>query len=207
MLIVLFMSRVLKSVLWLMVVASSLLAVACSSSSVQLDGTDEEQEYDALQRKGEWEQIVNKSQQKPLQSAACQKVVRLAQYRLDLAGHSALKECLADSRDVLTSPLAALMMSDVYMQLGMVNMAQRAAFEAMVKMGPETDNGRALRRLTETAVITKQYDLALKYISLLEDNPTHRDWARSMRQVIAHPTPEYEKLQRSYEATEDQFFM
>jgi hypothetical protein len=47
----------------------------------------------------------------------------------------------------------------------------------------------------------------LKYISLLEDNPTHRDWARSMRQVIAHPTPEYEKLQRSYEATEDQFFM
>lgn len=186
-----------------------LLAFAClSCSSVDpAEGTDEERAYDVLQRKGQWEQIVSKSQEEPVQSAVCYKVVRLAQYRLGLVGASSLYECLADSRQVLTSPLAALMMSDVYMQIGMVNMAQRAAFEAMVKMGPGADNGRALRRLTETAVITRQYDLALKYITLLEEHSTHREWARSMRCVIEHPTPEYEKLQKHYEETEDQFFL
>jgi hypothetical protein len=193
----------------LLAVGCWLLAVCCLSCSSDnpIEGTDEERAYDVMQRNGQWEQIVSKSQKEMVQSAACQKVVRLAQYRLGRVGAVALHECLADSRQVLTSPLAALMMSDVYMQLGMVNMAQRAAFEAMVKMGPEADNGRALRRLTETAVITRQYDLALKYIALLEENATHREWAHSMRQILDHPTPEFEKLQKSYEETEDQFFL
>ena len=203
------MTRTKKYSFVLLAIGCWLLAVGClsCSSDKPVEGTEEEQAYDVMQRKGQWDKIVKRSQEESVQSVACQKVVRLAQYRLGLITPFALRDCLTDSHDVLTNPLAALMMSDVYMQLGMVNMAQRAAFEAMVKMGQQADNSRALRRLTETAIITKQYDLALKYITLLEENSAHREWARSMRQVIAHPTPEYEKLQKSYEETEDQFFL
>ena len=178
-----------------------------SSLTPGLEGTAEEHEYDRLQRKQQWEQIVAKSCQQAVQSLACQKVVRLAQYRLGQVGREAVYECLADSRQVLTSPTAALMMSDVYIQIGMANMAQRAAFESLTKGSDVSTNARAFRRLVETAVITRQYDLALKYIALLEESSAHRDWARSMREVIKHPTPEYQKLQKSYDEIKDQFFL
>ena len=109
------------------------IVFGCSSTPRHFDGTDEESEYDALQLRGKWEQIVEKNRQQPTQSLACRKVVCLAQYRLGHTDQHVVKECLSDSREVLTSELAAMMMSDVYMQLGMVTMAQRAAFEAMVK--------------------------------------------------------------------------
>ena len=188
----------------------SVVVTACSrsgASDVALGGTDEERAYDLMQRKGQWSEIVHKNQESPVQSLACQKVVLMAHVRQGMGGREAVYECLANSKDVLTSPLSALMMSDVYMQLGMVNMAQRAAFEALVKMPAKADNSRALRRLTETAIITKQYDLAIKYIGLLEKKSAHHDWASSMRQMIVHPTPEFEKFQRNYENTEDQFFL
>ena len=147
--------------------------MACSgqkSSPTSLEGTDEEQEYDALQISANWEQIVEKNFHEPTHSLACRKVVRLAQYRLGQAGQDAVYECLSDSHDALSSELAAMMLSDVYIQLGMVTMAQRAAFEAMVKHADVTDCERPLRRLTETALITGHYELALKYIAIVEKN-------------------------------------
>ena len=131
---------------------------------------------------------------------------------MNISGKEAIYDCLSDSRQVLTSPMAAMMMSDLYLQLGMTNMAQRAAFEAMVKTHDAKDNGRALRRLTETAIITGQYDLALKYISLLENYRTHRKWAREMRKIAEHPEllpqkPTYQNLKQIYEKTEDMFFL
>ena len=199
----------------LMLLALLFLLPACSwfgSTEPALEGTDEEVVYDQLQRRMDWEQIVSQNQQTPAQSLACRKVVRLAQFRLGLAGREAIYECLSDSRDVLTSPLAALMMCDVYMQLGMVNMAQRAAFESTVKQPYAESNMRALRRLTETALITGHYELALKYISLLEEHSAHRKWARSMRIFAEHPErmaeePGFQQLIKAYEETDEQFFL
>ena len=117
-----------KALLTLWTLSCCLLLMGCSSTASRLDGTDEEREYDALQLKGKWEQIVAKNVQQPTQSLACHKVVLLAQYRLGQVGSEAILECLADSKMVLSSEQASMMMSDVYMQLGMVTMAQRAAF-------------------------------------------------------------------------------
>ena len=206
------MARVLKSVLRLLAVGFWLLTTGCSSSSARLDGTDEEREYDALQLKGKWEQILEKNAQQPVQSLACRKVVRLAQFRLGRAGHDAVFECLSDSKMVLSSELAAMMMSDVYMQLGIVTMAQRAAFEAMVKKPDVAGCERPLRRLTETALITGQYELALKYIAIVEKNFSSADWVRTMRDLALHPEqirqhPVFNKLRDNYEKTQDQFFL
>lgn len=189
-----------------------LVALGCSSSSVRLDGTDEERVYDALQLNGKWEQIVEKDQAEPTRSLACHKVVRLAQYRLGQAGTEAVLECLADAHDVLTSEQAAMMMSDVYIQLGMVTMAQRSAFEAMVKHADVADCERPLRRLTETALVTGQYELALKYIAIVESNFSSGDWVRTMRELATTPAlilqhPTFSKLRENYEKTQDQFFL
>ena len=212
-------NRKKKHVKWLLAMIAIVIALTCiflfqpfNSPSSHIEGTQEEKEFDALQIKGKWSQIIEKYQERPTSSLACRKVMRLAQIQKGLVGKEAIYECLSDSREVLTSPTAALMMSDVYMQLGMVNMAQRAAFEAMVKTHDIKDNGRALRRLTETAIITGQYDLALKYISLLENYRTHRKWAREMRKIAEHPEllpqkPTYQNLKQIYEKTEDMFFL
>lgn len=185
--------------------------MGCSSGS-EIEGTQEEHEFDRLQLKSDWNGIVALNSRQPAQSLACRKVVLLAQCNLGQAPASALYDCLADSREVLSSPLAAMMMSDVYIQLGMVNMAQRAAFESMAKVPDRTQCGRALRRLTECAIITGQNALAKKYTYLLEELPAHRDWARSMRRIAEHPEliseqPVYENLKRTYEETADQFFL
>ena len=202
----------LAAIIIIAIVSTCLFIFQPFNTSSHLDGTQEEKEYDALQIKAKWQQILEKSQQQPPYSLACQKVVRLAQYRMKMAGKEAIYDCLSDSRQVLTSPTAAMMMSDLYLQLGMTNMAQRAAFEAMVKTHDAKDNGRALRRLTETAIITGQYDLALKYISLLENYRTHRKWAREMRKIAEHPEllhqkPTYQNLKKIYEKSEDMFFL
>lgn len=104
------------------------------------------------------------------------------------------------------------MMSDIYMRLGMVAMAQRAAFEAMVKMGNVKNCERPLRRLTETALITRQTELVMKYASLLEDFPASRSWAKQMKQLALYPEliggeSAYGKLKKQYEHTEDEFFL
>lgn len=202
----------LAAIIMIAIVTTCLFIFQPFNASSHLDGTQEEKEYDALQIKSKWQQILEKSQQQPPHSLACQKVVRLAQYRMNISGKEAIYDCLSDSRQVLTSPMAAMMMSDLYLQLGMTNMAQRAAFEAMVKTHDAKDNGRALRRLTETSIITGQYDLALKYISLLENYRTHRKWAREMRKIAEHPEllhqkPTYQNLKKIYEKTEDMFFL
>lgn len=183
-----------------------------SPDDVTVEGTQEEREYDALQRKGKWEEIVEKDREAPAQSLACQKLVLLAQYRLGRVGQMGVIGCLSQSREALSSPMGALIMSDVYIQLGMVNMAQRAAFESMVKTPDMKENGRALRRLTETALITRQYDVAKKYLSILENNRKHRKWARSMRPLAEHPelldeNPSYLQLRKKYEESKDDFFM
>ena len=165
-------------------------AVSSCSSNTPLDGTEEERAYDVLQLNGKWEQIVEKNFHEPTHSLACRKVVRLAQYRLGQAGQDAVFECLSDSHDALSSELAAM----------------------MVKHADVTDCERPLRRLTETALITGQYELALKYIAIVEQHFSSADWVQTMRTLAMHPEqisqhPVFSKLRENYEKTQDQFFM
>ena len=199
--------------LFVLLVLCGLLLMGCLHS--EMGGTNEEKAYDRLQLKGRWSEIIEKNNQQPAQSLACKKVVALAMLKEQGARgkeQELMAFCLSDSHDVLTSPAAALMMSDVYMQLGMVAMAQRAAFEAMVKMGDVKNCERPLRRLTESALIMGQTELTVKYASLLEEFSSSRKWARRMKQLARHPELIDEasgigKLKKQYEHTEDTFFL
>ena len=194
-------------------ILTALTCLACSHEQREDNfGTEEERRYDAMQLDRDWEGIVAEAEKAPVQSLPCQKVIRLAQFRLRQIDQHAAMECLANTKEALTSVTGAMMMSDVYMQLGFTSLAQRAAFEAMVVTNNDKMKRRALQRLTETAIITGQYDVARKYIAILEEDGVNRQWLKTMKPMTEHPeailqNPTFKSLQEQYEKGEDQFFM
>ena len=174
-------------------------------------GTYEEIEYDYLQQQKEWTKIISRSEEEDPKSLACRNVVRLAKYSQKRISSEELKENMLHPDKVLTSGAAAMMMSDVYLHMGFVNMSQRAAFEVLMSSPNYNMSGRELSRLVETNLITGQYEVALKYISLLEHTLFYRSWAKQMRQLATNPelikqSPKYGSLQEVYQQTVDVFF-
>jgi len=111
----------------------------------------------------------------------------------------------------LSSIPSAFLMSEVCMQIGMVNVAQRAAFEAMEAIPNYNKSSRALCRLVETNMITGQTEVALKYIAILEQTTFYGGWARKMKQMVENPQllhnhQFYHRLKEYYENGEDVFF-
>ncbi|MBR5716275.1 MAG: hypothetical protein IKX59_06775 [Bacteroidales bacterium] len=189
-----------------------LLCGGCHRAPQIADGTQEEHEYDQLLQQKQWAKIVEKNRLTPTESEACYNVVRLASWHLGKCSRVELDKCLDDSHGVLGSETSALMMSDIYLQLGMVNMARRAAFDAMVAMRNERPNSRALKRLTEVAIITHEYDLAMKYIKIGEQYDDCRPWAKRLRPLVEHPEkiaefPSYQKLREIHDSKKDEFFL
>ena len=163
--------------------------------SIQADkiGTLEMMEYDYLAK-------------------ACHHIVSLAKYYQHETSPDELKMSLYKPFTALTSTTSAMMMSDLFFQMGFVNFAQRTMFEAMESMSNYNKSARALCRLTETAIVTGQYEVALKYISILEETLFYKRWAQKMRQLATYPEniknhPKYGALQKIYGETEDLLFI
>lgn len=107
---------------------------------------------------------------------------------------------------------SAFMVSDMAYLLYWTNISQRAAFDAMEYIPNYNKSGRALKRLVETNIISGHYDVARKYISILEKTTFYRKWAMSMRLLIDDPeliknNSFLRESQESYADTEDVFFI
>ena len=99
---------------------------------------------------------------------------------------------------------------EIYYWLGLVNTAQRFAFEAMEAIPNYNKSARVVKRLAETNLINGQYDVARKYLQMLEKTIFYRPWAqRTMallgneKAINAHPL--YGTL-RQYRLQEDFLF-
>lgn len=177
----------------------------------EMMGTDEEMTYDMLSRRQAWAAIVSRFEKHPSDVPAIRAVAEYASFRLGLIDEKTLQQGIAPSFGSQSSLPAMLMTSEVYLQIGLINMSQRNAFEAMEGIPNCNKSARVLHRLVETNLITGQYAVALKYISILEQTPFYRSWARRMRQLAEHPQlikehPFYDTLQQAYQATNDSFF-
>ena len=171
----------------------------------------EELSYDFLQRRGQWEQIIQKSENAYPQSLACQYVVSMAKHQTGRIGDNEMFTDLTLTNNAINSRTAAYMMSDIYMYAGLVNLSQRASFEAMASIEDFSMSGRALQRLTETALVTGQYRVAEKYISILEKTVYYRAFAQRIRPLLYNPElieshPVYGNLKRVYSNTKDVLF-
>ena len=181
---------------------------------IQVDkaGTQEVIEYDYLQRQKAWDKVLYKATRQEPKAKACVHIVNLARFYQKEIAPEELKVSLYKPFTALTSTVSAMMMSDLFFQMGYVNFAQRCIFEAMESTSNYNKSGRALCRLTETALVTGQYEVALKYISLLEETLFYRKWAQVMKSLVLHPEqikahPMYGPLQKIYSETEDELFI
>lgn len=191
-------------------------------------GTYEEMECDYLMRKNKWDHILQKFYN-PM-SPAIQSAILLATYQAGqislqelyqrmivpekMPGHQPSAFYMGGLHLVVTlkNLSSAFMVSDIALKMNLPNISQRAAFEAMEYIPNYNKSGRSLRRLVETCIITGQYPLAKKYLSILEETFFYRKWAVSMRSLVEHPEnikeyPFYQKSQESYANTEDLFFI
>lgn len=66
---------------------------------------------------------------------------------------------------------------EVYYHLGMINTAQRYAFEAMEALPDYQKSARSIKRLAETNLINGNYAVAEKYLRMLQKTFYYRSWA------------------------------
>ena len=181
-----------------------------------------------LFRQGKWEKIIRKF--KNPESPAVRSAVLFAYYKsgqLDRAGlmnnlvipqeQQNYSPTVFNTNDIhfvvnFGSLSSAFMVSDMAYHLYWTNIAQRTAFEAMEYIPNYNKSARALKILTEISIITEQYDLARKYISIMDETTFYRGWAKKMRALVDHPKlieqyPSLQKSRESYKKTEDAFFI
>ena len=177
----------------------------------QMHSTLEEMRYDMLMRTQDWEEISALYDARPSQSLAVRNAVLVAKLNRHEISQVDVLQGLVLSKEALRSIASAFLMSELSMQIGMVNIAQRTAFEAMEAIPNYNKSARALRRLVETNIVTGQYEVALKYIALLEQTLFYRDWARRMKRMADNPDEIknhkiYQQMKELYDNGTDTFF-
>lgn len=182
-------------------------------------GTEEEMAYDKLLRQQNWAGITSKAMKQPPTSLAVQNEVLFAQYHQGLINQQEMLMRMQLDKQVLNTEVAAFILSDIYLQMGFfpqqqlcfVNLSQRAAFEAMEAIPNYGKSGRSLQRLVETNIITGNYEVAQKYLDILDETLFYRKWAKKMRPLAENPLhiqeyPFYKQLQERFNEGSDMFF-
>ena len=88
----------------------------------------------------------------------------------------------------------AQLTGELYYHLGLVNTAGRLAYESMEALPNYNKSARAMKRLAETNLINGQYEVARKYLLLLQKTIFYRPWATrtlsllgNEQQINQHP--------------------
>lgn len=82
--------------------------------------------------------------------------------------------------------LGLSLQSNVYMAWGYLGSAQKASFDGNL-VTPGSTHPRLLMALIKSNIVLGAYDVAEKYITLLEKTLSYRKWATSMRPFINNP--------------------
>jgi len=82
------------------------------------------------------------------------------------------------------SSTSTLITGEAYYHLGLINTAQRFAFEAQEAIPNYNKSCRLVRRLAETNIINGNYGVARKYLRLLKKTLFYSKWATAMEATI-----------------------
>ena len=198
-------------------VAEAAVALLLMSTLVDM-GFDKKKyeliEYDYLVRIGDWNGIIAKAEKQmpdlPMSVSATNLALGMTNQLGDRAfdfyqrGTGGLLPKF--ERNFATTQLTG----EIYFHLGLVNTAQRFAFEAMEAIPNYNKSARVMKRLAETNLINGQYKVAEKYLRMLEKTIFYRPWAQRMiamlgdeKAINAHPL--YGTM-RQYRLQEDLLF-
>lgn len=145
-------------------------------------------EYDFLVRTRQWDKVIEKAEKKQPS-----KPFDVACVNLALAMNGQLSDRLFEffqngaeglfpsfQRD-MTSPLPP---GEAFYWLGMVNDAERYAFEAQEAIPNHRKSGRLTKRITECNIINGHYEVAMKYLRILEKSLFYRKWAKEQKTMV-----------------------
>ena len=171
-------------------------------------------EYDYLVRVRDWNGIIAKAEKQapdlPMSVSATNLALamtnQLGDRAFDFYQHGPQGLFPKFERNFASSQLTG----EIYFHLGLINTAQRLAFEAMEAIPNYNKSARVVKRLAETNIINGQYKIAEKYLHMLEKTVFYRPWAQRMIAILGNEQainadPLYGTL-RQYKLQKDLFF-
>jgi len=147
-------------------------------------------DYDYLVRSGQWTAIIEKAERQQPDLPMSVSATNLALAMENQLGERAFQFYQRGTQG-LVAPFernfaTTLLLGEIYFRMGMVNTAQRYAFEAMEALPNYAKSGRVIRRLAETNLINGQYDVARKYLKMLQKTLFYRKWANKILQLMTN---------------------
>lgn len=138
--------------------------------------------YDYLVRIGDWRGIIAQAEKKMPDLPMSVSATNLALAMTDQLGDRAFDFYQRGTEGLLPkferNFATAQLTGEIYFHLGLVNTAQRFAFEAMEAIPNYNKSTRVVKRLAETNLINGQYKVAEKYLRMLEKTVFYRRWAQ-----------------------------
>lgn len=138
-------------------------------------------EYDALVRAGNWDDVIAKAEKKspdsPLTIAALNLALamkgQLLQRGFDFYQNGI--ECAFPKVEKASE--ITIMTAETYFYLGLVNEAMHLDFDSMEALADNAKSVRVIKRLAEINLINGQYEVARRYLKLLQKTMFYADWA------------------------------
>jgi hypothetical protein len=201
-----------------LVVALQLLIILPGSYKIFNKFTDIQKEevmaYDFNVRMRRWDNVIAMADKKTPKSPLSVTCLNLALAQQNMLGEKMFKYyqngvqgLLPDFTRDYTIPMIT---GEVYYHLGLINVAQRFAFEAMEALPDYQKSVRSIKRLAETNLINGSYAVSKKYLKLLQKKFYYKKWAdrtlelmQNENSINAHP--EWGRL-RQCRVTEDFLF-
>lgn len=163
-------------------------------------------EYDSLVRRGSWNDILKKAERDiPVDNISLQ-AVNLA---LGMKGQltesmfsypqRSIESLIGQDRLDNTSQLVT---AEALYRLGLTNIAFSTTFDLQEAIMNDRKSGRFMKRMAECMIINGKYDIARKYIDILDNSMFYSRWAKEAAQLLyddgavaAHPV--YGPLRRN----------
>jgi hypothetical protein len=144
--------------------------------------------YDYLVRMNQWSDVIQYAEKKPPRNN-----LSLAMLNLSLAKTGTMGDRMFNFRQNGAGGLfpsfakeyvAPMMGGEIYYQLGLVNASQEYSFESMETTPDLGKSVRSVKRLAETNLINGNYEVARKYLKLLERTVFYRNWAHKTEKFL-----------------------
>ena len=146
-------------------------------------------EYDYLVRARKWNRILGKSYNHPPETM---NGIWCTNYALGMKG-MLLDDMFYYKQDgpdgllmdaLRIHPLALYSLSDISFEIGMINSAERFAFDAKQRLPDNHKSGRLYQRLAEANLVNGHYKIARRYMHVLQSTLFYGRWANHYLAIL-----------------------
>lgn len=154
--------------------------------------TEEYMAYDYCVRHNDWKEIIKMADKNTPQTPYTVAYLNLALGETGQLGTRMFHYYQHDANGLIPEftkhYVGALVSSEIYYHLGLINIGQAHAFEAMESISDKQKSVRIMQRLAETNLLNHQYAVAKKYLYLLQHTQFYKDWANEAMSCIDDST-------------------